>query len=54
MYLHEPGGLEEPIAGASLENLAAAVRRAVAAPVEVVLLLDEVPRALAAVAKPGD
>ena len=48
-----PAG-EEPIAGASLENLAAAVRRAVSASVDVVPRLDEVPRALAAAAKPGD
>jgi UDP-N-acetylmuramate--alanine ligase len=45
---------EEPIAGASLENLAAAVRRAVTAPVDVVPHLEEVPRALAAAARPGD
>jgi UDP-N-acetylmuramate--alanine ligase len=45
---------EEPIAGASLEDLAASVRRAVAAPVDVVPRLEEVPRALAAAAKPGD
>jgi len=45
---------EEPIAGASLEHLAAAVRRAVTAPVEVVPRLEEVPRALAAAAKAGD
>ena len=48
-----PAG-EEPIAGASLDNLAASVRRAVAVPVEVVPRLDEVPGALAAAAKPGD
>jgi len=45
---------EEPIAGASLEHLAAAVRRAVTAPVEVGPRLEEVPRALAAAAKAGD
>jgi UDP-N-acetylmuramate--alanine ligase len=45
---------EEPIAGASLETLAASVRRAVAVPVEVVPRLEELPQALAAAARPGD
>jgi UDP-N-acetylmuramate--alanine ligase len=45
---------EDPIPGASLENLAASVRRAVAVPVDVVARLDDVPQALVAAAKPGD
>jgi UDP-N-acetylmuramate--alanine ligase len=48
-----PAG-EEPMAGVTLDALAAAVRRSVAAPVDVVPALDDVPGALAAVARPGD
>jgi UDP-N-acetylmuramate--alanine ligase len=45
---------EDPIAGVTLEALGAAVRRAVAGPVDVVPRLDDVAAALARAAKPGD
>ena len=45
---------EEPIAGVTIEALAAAVRRSVPAPVDVVEALDDVPGAIAAIARPGD
>ena len=48
-----PAG-EEPIPGVTLDALAAAVRRHVTAPVDVVPHLDDVPGALAAIARPGD
>ena len=48
------GAGEEPIPGATLEALAAAVRRSVAAPVDVVPPLDEVAGAIARIARPGD
>ena len=48
------GAGEEPIPGATLEALAAAVRRSVTAPVDVVPLLDEVAGAIARIARPGD
>ncbi len=45
---------EDPIPGVTLEALAAAVRRSVQAPVEVVPRLDDVVSAIVGVAKPGD
>jgi UDP-N-acetylmuramate--alanine ligase len=48
------GAGEEPIAGATLEVLAAAVRRSVTSPVDVVPALDEVAGAIARIARPGD
>ena len=45
---------EEAIPGVTLDALAAAVRRSVSTPVDVVRSLDEVPGALAAIARPGD
>jgi len=48
------GAGEEPIPGATLEALAAAVRRSVTAPVDVVPVLDEVAGAIARIARPGD
>ena len=45
---------EEPIAGVTLDALAAAVRRSVSVPVDVVPPLDDVPAALAAIARPND
>jgi UDP-N-acetylmuramate--alanine ligase len=45
---------EEPISGVTLEALGAAIRRSVSAPVDLVPRLDDVPAAIARVAKPGD
>jgi UDP-N-acetylmuramate--alanine ligase len=45
---------EDPVPGATLDALAAAVRRAVRVPVDVVARLDQVPHALAKAARPGD
>jgi UDP-N-acetylmuramate--alanine ligase len=45
---------EEPIAGVTLDALAAAVQRSVSVPVDVVPPLDDVPAALAAIARPND
>jgi UDP-N-acetylmuramate--alanine ligase len=45
---------EDPIAGVTVEALAAAVRRAVAVPVDVVTRLDEVVPTIARIARPGD
>jgi UDP-N-acetylmuramate--alanine ligase len=45
---------EEAIPGVTLDALAAAVRRSVSVPVDVVPSLEEVPAALAAIAQPGD
>jgi UDP-N-acetylmuramate--alanine ligase len=45
---------EEPIAGVTLDALAAAIRRAVSAPVDVVARLDDVVPAIARIARPGD
>jgi UDP-N-acetylmuramate--alanine ligase len=45
---------EDPIPGATLDALAAAVRRSVRVPVDVVARLEDVPAALAALARPGD
>lgn len=45
---------EDPIPGVTLEALAAAVRRSVQAPVDVVPRLDDVVSAIVGVAKPGD
>jgi UDP-N-acetylmuramate--alanine ligase len=45
---------EEPVSGADLASLAAAIRRSVRAPVDVVARLDDVPRAIAKVARSGD
>jgi UDP-N-acetylmuramate--alanine ligase len=45
---------EEAIPGVTLDALAAAVRTSVSIPVDVVRSLDEVPGALAAIARPGD
>ncbi|MGH9143956.1 MAG: hypothetical protein ACRD2I_22690, partial [Vicinamibacterales bacterium] len=48
-----PAG-EEPIAGATLEALAAAIRSRVMVPVDLVARLDDVVPAIAALARPGD
>jgi UDP-N-acetylmuramate--alanine ligase len=48
-----PAG-EEPIPGVTISALAAAIRRHVAAPVDVVPRLDDVAAAVANVARPGD
>jgi UDP-N-acetylmuramate--alanine ligase len=48
------GAGEEPLPGVTIERLAAAVRAAVSVPVDVVELLDDVPEALARIAKAGD
>jgi UDP-N-acetylmuramate--alanine ligase len=48
-----PAG-EEPIPGVTISALAAAIRRHVAAPVDVVTRLDDVAAAVANVARPGD
>jgi UDP-N-acetylmuramate--alanine ligase len=45
---------EEPIPGVTLETLAAAIRRSVAAPLDLVPRLDDVIGAIVRVAKPGD
>jgi UDP-N-acetylmuramate--alanine ligase len=45
---------EEPIAGVTLETLAAAIRRTVTVPVDVVPRLEDVPAAVARIAKPRD
>jgi UDP-N-acetylmuramate--alanine ligase len=45
---------EEAIPGVTLDALAAAVRRSVSAPIDVVPSLEEVPGAIAAIARPGD
>jgi UDP-N-acetylmuramate--alanine ligase len=48
-----PAG-EAPIAGINLDVLAAAVRKATTAPVDVIPALDDVPAAVANLAQPGD
>jgi UDP-N-acetylmuramate--alanine ligase len=48
------GAGEEAIPGVTLDALARAVRRSVSAPVDVVPSLEDVPGAVAAVARPGD
>jgi UDP-N-acetylmuramate--alanine ligase len=48
------GAGEDPIAGVTIEALAAAVRRRVRAPVDVVPRLDDLVPAIARVARPGD
>jgi UDP-N-acetylmuramate--alanine ligase len=48
------GAGEEPIAGVTLDALAAAVRRSVSVPVDVVPALEDVPAALAGIARPND
>jgi UDP-N-acetylmuramate--alanine ligase len=45
---------EEPIAGVTVETLAAAIRRSVTAPVDLVAALDDVLPAIVRVANPGD
>lgn len=45
---------EEPIPGVTVDALAAAIRRHVAAPIDVVRALDDVVPAIAAIARPGD
>jgi UDP-N-acetylmuramate--alanine ligase len=45
---------EDPVPGVTLEALAAAIRRAVSVPVEVVPRLEDVAPALARIAKPGN
>ena len=45
---------EDAIPGVTLDALAGAVRRSVSAPVDVVPSLEDVPGALAAIARPGD
>jgi UDP-N-acetylmuramate--alanine ligase len=48
-----PAG-ETPIAGATVERLAASIRRAVSAPVDVVHRVEDVPAAVARIARRGD
>lgn len=48
-----PAG-EPPIEGVTIEALAETIRAAVAAPVDIVRRLDELPRAVARLAQPGD
>ena len=45
---------EDPIAGVTLDALAAAVRRSISVPIDVVPKLDDVIRAVVKAAKPGD
>ena len=45
---------EESIPGVTLDALAASVRRSVSVPVDVVARLEDVPGAIAAIARPGD
>jgi UDP-N-acetylmuramate--alanine ligase len=45
---------EAPVPGVTLDALAGAIRRSVTAPVDVVPLLESVPGAIAAIARPGD
>jgi UDP-N-acetylmuramate--alanine ligase len=45
---------EEPIAGATIESLTAAIRRSVSVPVDVAPRLEDVPAAVARVVKRGD
>jgi UDP-N-acetylmuramate--alanine ligase len=45
---------EDPIPGVTLESLAAAIRRRVTVPVDVVPRVDDVVEALVAIARPGD
>jgi UDP-N-acetylmuramate--alanine ligase len=45
---------EEPIAGVTLETLAAAIRRSVRVPLDVAVTLDEVVAAVVRAARPGD
>jgi UDP-N-acetylmuramate--alanine ligase len=45
---------EDPLPGVTIERLASAVRQAVTVPVTVVELLDDLPEALARIARPGD
>ena len=45
---------EDPIPGVTVDALAAAIRRSVAAPVDVVPRLDDVVPAIVRVARPGD
>ncbi len=48
------GAGEEPIAGVTLEALAAAIRRSVRVPLDVAATLDEVVAAVVRAARPGD
>jgi UDP-N-acetylmuramate--alanine ligase len=48
-----PAG-EEPLPGVTLETFAASVRRSASGPVDVVPRLDDVPAAVANIARPGD
>ncbi|OFW20407.1 MAG: UDP-N-acetylmuramate--L-alanine ligase [Acidobacteria bacterium RIFCSPLOWO2_02_FULL_65_29] len=50
--IHAAG--EDPVEGATLDDLARSIRQSVAAPVDVVPRLDDVPAALARVARSGD
>ena len=45
---------EDPLPGVTIERLASAVRRALTVPVDVVELLEDLPEALARIARPGD
>jgi UDP-N-acetylmuramate--alanine ligase len=45
---------EPPIPGATIDALAASVRQSVSAPVDVVRQLEDLPNAVAAIARPGD
>jgi UDP-N-acetylmuramate--alanine ligase len=45
---------EDPLSGVTIERLAESVRRAVPVPVEIVERIEDVPRALARIARPGD
>jgi UDP-N-acetylmuramate--alanine ligase len=48
------GAGEDPIPGATLDTLAASIRSAIAVPLDVVPRLDDVPSAVAAIARRGD
>ncbi len=45
---------EEPIPGVTLDVLAAAIRRTLSVPLDIVPALSQVPEALARIARPGD
>jgi UDP-N-acetylmuramate--alanine ligase len=48
------GAGEEPLPGITLDALGAAVKRSTTVPVDLVESLEEVPHAVARVARPGD
>jgi UDP-N-acetylmuramate--alanine ligase len=45
---------EAPLPGITVDTLAAAMRRSIAAPIDIVRRLDEVPQAVVSMARPGD